>query len=61
MGQAAMVASRFSPRWYRVYERLAKRCGKRGARVAVARRLLTVIYYMLKRDRLYEEDYHRGA
>ena len=61
MGQAAMVASRFSPRWYRVYERLAKRCGKRGARVAVARRLLTVIYYMLKRDRPYEKDYHRGA
>ena len=61
MGQAAMVASRFSPRWYRVYERLAKRCGKRGARVAVARRLLTVIYYMLKRDQPYEKDYHRGA
>ncbi len=61
MGQAAMVAGRFSPRWYRVYERLAKRCGKRGARVAVARRLLTVIYYMLKRDQPYEKDYHRGA
>lgn len=61
MGQAAMVASRFSSRWYQVYERLAKRCGKRGARVAVARRLLTVIYYMLKRDRPYQEDYHRGA
>ena len=61
MGQASMVASRFSPRWYRVYERLAKRCGKRGARVAVARRLLTVIYYMLKRNQPYQEDYHRGA
>ncbi len=61
MGQAAMVASRFSPRWYRVYEKLAKRCSKRGARVAVARRLLTVIYYMLKRDQPYDEDYHRGA
>jgi transposase len=61
MGQASIVASRFSPRWYRVYERLAKRCGKRGARVAVARRLLTVIYYMLKRDQPYQEDYHRGA
>ena len=61
MGQAAMVASRFSPRWYQVHEQLAKRCGKRGARVAVARRLLTVLYYMLKRDQLYDEDYHRGA
>ena len=61
MGQAALVASRFSPRWYRVHERLAKRRGKRCARVAVARRLLTVIYYMLKRDQFYEKDYHRGA
>jgi transposase len=61
LGQAAMVASRFSPRWYRVHERLAKRCGKRGAKVAVARRLLTVIYYMLKRNQPYQEDYHRGA
>ena len=60
MGQAAMVASRFSPRWYEVHEQLAKRCGKRGARVAVARRLLTVLYYMLKRDQPYDEDY-RGA
>ena len=61
MGQAAMVASRFSPRWYQVHEHLAKRCGKQGARVAVARRLLTVIYYMLKRDQPYQENYHRGA
>ena len=61
MGQVAMVASRFSPRWYRVHERLAKRCGKMGARVAVARRLLTVIYYMLKRNQPYQVDYHRGA
>ena len=61
MGQAALVASRFSPRWYRVHEQLAKRRGKRCARVAVARRLLTVIYYMLKRDQPYQEDYHRGA
>lgn len=57
MGQAAMVASRFSPRWYRVHDRLEKRCGKRGAKVAVARRLLTVIYYMLKHNRPYQEDY----
>ena len=60
MGQAAMVASRFSPRWYQVHEQLAKRCGRRGAKVAVARRLLSVIYYMLKRDQPYDEDY-RGA
>jgi transposase len=57
MGQAAMVASRFSPRWYRVHERLVKTCGKRGAKVAVARRLLTVIYHMLKKSETYQEDY----
>ena len=57
MGQAAMVASRFSPRWYRVHERLVKRCGKRGAKVAVARRLLTVIYHILKNNQPYQEDY----
>jgi hypothetical protein len=56
-----MVASRFSPRWYQVYERLGKRRSKRCARVAVARRLLTLIYYMLKRDQPYQKDYHRGA
>jgi len=62
MGQVAMVASRFSPRWYQVHAQLAKRCGKMGARVAVARRLLTVIFYMLKRNQFYEKDYHhRGA
>ena len=59
MGQVAMVASRFSPRWYQVHERLANRCGKRSARVAVVRRLLTVIYYMLKRNQFYEKDYKR--
>jgi transposase len=61
MGQAAMVASRFSPRWYQVHERLAERCGRLGAKAAVARRLLTVLYYMLKRDQPYDEDYPRGA
>lgn len=52
---------RFCPRWYQVHERLANRCVKLGARVAEARRLLTVIYYMLKRNQFYEKDYHRGA
>ncbi len=61
MGHAAMVASRFSPRWYQVHEQLAERCGRQGAKVAVARRLLTVLYYMLKRDQPYDENYHRGA
>jgi len=57
MTRAGAVASRISKRWYQVHENLAPRCGKKGAKVAVARRLLTVIYFMLKRDQPYKEDY----
>ena len=57
MVRAATVSCRVSPKWYRVHEHLALRCGRRAARVAVARRLLTVIYYMWKRDQPYQENY----
>lgn len=57
MTRAAAVASRISKHWYQVHEGLVPRCGKKGAKVAVARRLLTVIYFMLKRDQPYQEDY----
>ena len=55
--RAAIVASRFSPRWYAVHERLVPRCGRIGAKVAVGRRLLTVIYHMWTRGEPYDEDY----
>ena len=67
MTRAAMVASRSSKRWYLVHEDLLKRCGRKGAKVAVARRLLTVVYHMLTRNEPYQENYgqkqtaHRGA
>ena len=57
MVQAATTACRVSSKWYRVHEHMALRCGRRAARVAVARRLLTVIYYMWKKDRPYQENY----
>jgi len=57
MVQAATTACRVSPKWYRVHENMAFRCGRRAARVAVARRLLTVIYFMWKKDQPYQEDY----
>jgi transposase len=57
MVRAATVACRISPKWYRVHEHLALRCGRRAARVAVARRLLTVIYFMWKKDQPYQENY----
>lgn len=57
MTRAATIASRCSKRWYRVHEKLIPRCGRQAAKVAVARHLLTVIYYMLKRQQPYQEDY----
>jgi len=57
MVQAATTACRVSSKWCRVHEHMAFRCGRRAARVAVARRLLTVIYYMWKKDQPYQEDY----
>ena len=61
MVQAATVAYRFSPRWGQVHERIARRCGRSSAKTALARHMLTVIYYMLKRNQPYQEDYPRGA
>lgn len=57
MVQAATVACRVSRRWYVTHSHLALRCGRRAARVAVACRLLTVIYFLWKRDQPYQEDY----
>jgi transposase len=57
MVQAATTTCRVSPKWYRVHEHMALRCGRRAARVAVARRLLTVIYFMWKKDQPYQENY----
>jgi transposase len=56
---AAMTACRISPRWYGVYEHLARKIGRRAAKVAVGRRLLTVVYYILKRNQPYDENYEK--
>ncbi len=61
MTQATMIASRISKRWRLVYETLSRRSGKKAARVAVARRLLTVVYYMLKRNEPYQENYSQPS
>ena len=57
MTRAATIAGRFSKRWYRVHEKILRRSSRKAAKVAVGRRLLTVIYYMLKRQEAYQEDY----
>jgi hypothetical protein len=57
MTQAAAVASIRSKCWYLVHAKRVKRCGKKGAKVAIARRLLTIAYHMLKRNQPYRENY----
>jgi transposase len=57
MTRSATVASRISPKWRTVHSKLVPRCGKTGAKVAVARRLLTVVYHMLKKQQPYIENY----
>jgi transposase len=59
MVSVATTACRVSPRWSRVLAQIAQRRGWRAARVAVARRLLTVVYYMLKRNQPYDEKYEQ--
>jgi transposase len=61
MTRAATVASKISKRWYLVHETMVKRCGKKGAKVVVARRLLTVVYYMLKKNEPYQENYNQSV
>ena len=60
MTRAATVACKISKRWYLVHETMVKRCGKKGTKVAVARRLLTVVYHMLKRKEQYQENYDQN-
>jgi len=59
MTRAATIASWTSKRWYFIHEGLVLRCGKQAAKVAIARRLLTVGYFMLKNARPYREIYQK--
>lgn len=51
--QLAHRLKRTSPRWNHVFERISKRAGKKKATCAVARRLLLVIYAMLRDGQAY--------
>jgi transposase len=46
--EAAWRVVRTSPKWKRIYERIAKRAKGKRAIVAIARKLLCVVYAMLK-------------
>jgi len=53
MIQLAHRLKRLSPRWRCSFERLSKRIGKKKATCAIARRLLLVIYAMLRDGQAY--------
>ena len=46
--EAAWRVVRTSPKWERIYQRIAKRAKGKRAIVAIARKLLCVVYAMLK-------------
>ena len=50
--EAAWVAVRFDQRWKEQFERLARRIGRRKAIVAIARKLLVVIWHVLTHKRV---------
>ncbi len=57
MMRAATVASSSSKRWYLAHEDLMKRSRRKGAKVAVFRDLLTVVYHMLTMNKPYQENH----
>jgi transposase len=52
---AAWSAVRWDPYWQVRFERLAKRRGKRKAIVAIARKLLTVVWHVLTKQEAYRQ------
>ena len=53
--QSAWQSIRWSPSWLKIFQRIAQRRGRKKAIVAVARRLLGVIYTLLKKRERYVE------
>jgi len=53
MVEAARAAVRWDPHWQRVYARIARRRGSNIATVAVARKLLVTIWYLLTQSAIY--------
>lgn len=54
--QCAWIAVRKSKRFRKTYTRIKKRSGNKKAIVAVARKLLTTMYYLLKKQEAYKEN-----
>ncbi len=51
--EASTMAARYDPKMKTFYERILKKKGNQKARVAVARKMLVSIYYVLTRHELY--------
>jgi hypothetical protein len=52
---AAQKGPTSSPRLAEFYNRHMQRSGKKTARVALVRKMLTIVYYMLARHEPYQE------
>ncbi len=57
----AIGAARKSKRWRNLHDRFVKHQGSQAAKVTVARRLLTVAYYIWTRNQPYREDYRHQS
>jgi transposase len=53
--QCALIAKRYSPFLHQFYERIRRRRGSGKAIVATARKLLTIIYYTLKKQWIFTD------
>ena len=60
MVTAAQRATHGSPRLKVFFERVAQQHGKKTARVALARKMLSIIFYMLSRQQPFLEEYQQG-
>lgn len=58
--EAAQHATRYDPKLKPFYERIARKKGHQKAVVAVARKMLVSIYYVLTRNELYHGDREDG-
>ena len=53
--QCALIAKRYSPFLHRYYERIRTRRGTGKAIIALARKFLSIIYYTLKKNWIFED------
>lgn len=60
MISASQRAGSRSPRLKAFYERLAQKHGSKTARVALARKMLSIVFYMLNREQPFMEEYQQG-